>query len=87
MQPLGNNVIIKQIKSVGETTTAGGIVLSGNNDVQNTAKVVAIGPDVVDSTHDIKVNDTVVFGGQMNAIKYNNEEYFVCDVVNIYAKI
>lgn len=46
IQPLNNNILVKEIKSTGETTTESGIIITGNVKEGNTitAEIVEVSP-------------------------------------------
>jgi len=84
--PLHDNVLIQKDKvDTEEKKTAGGLYIPGTaNKPPNTAKVIAVGPDV----SGIKANDTVVVGKFSGTdVVVDDEEFVVIkfeDVLGLY---
>lgn len=89
LKPLGDRVVLQQIAA--EETTKSGIILSGQTkEKPQQAKVVAVGPGVIeDGTRipmEVKVGDQVVYSKYSGTeVKLDDEEYIIVKQSDILA--
>lgn len=81
IRPLGDRVVVRRKEE--ETKSAGGIVLPGSaTEKPNQGEVLAVGNGrVLDNGEvrpvDVKVGDTVLFGGYVQTVTVDGEELLV----------
>ncbi len=91
IKPLGDNVLVKQIKA--DEVTSFGLVLPDKDEKKAEAEVVAVGPGKLlengqRSTMEVKVGDKVLlknWGGEK--VELNKEEYKIVSQDDILAII
>lgn len=89
LKPLGDRVVLQQIAA--EETTKSGIILSGQTkEKPQQAKVVAVGPGVIeDGTRipmEVKVGDQVVYSKYSGTeVKLDDEAYIIVKQSDILA--
>jgi chaperonin GroES len=81
--PLADYVVVQQEEA--KTKTASGLLLPDKSgEKPRIAKVLAIGPAVVD----VKVGDRVIYGGYSNSeVKVDGVDYMLVKLENIFATI
>lgn len=89
LKPLGDRVVLQQIAA--EETTKSGIILSGQTkEKPQQAKVVAVGPGVIEDGNrvpmEVKVGDQVVYSKYSGTeVKLDDEEYIIVKQSDILA--
>lgn len=89
LKPLGDRVVLQQLAA--EETTKSGIILSGQTkEKPQQAKVVAVGPGVVEDgarvPMEVKVGDQVVYSKYSGTeVKLDDEEYIIVKQSDILA--
>ncbi|MBQ4176222.1 MAG: co-chaperone GroES [Lachnospiraceae bacterium] len=88
--PLGDKVVLKQLEA--EETTKGGIILTAKSQEKpQEAVVIAVGDGKVDGKEivmSVKEGDTVVYSKYAgNEFKLGDEEYILCKMGDILAKV
>ncbi len=88
--PLGDKVVLKQLEA--EETTKGGIILAvQSQEKPQEAVVIAVGDGKVDGKEivmSVSEGDTVVYSKYAgNEFKLGEEEYILCKMSDILAKV
>ena len=88
--PLGDKVVLKQLEA--EETTKSGIILAAKSQEKpQEAVVIAVGDGKVDGKEivmSVKEGDTVVYSKYAgNEFKLGDEEYILCKMGDILAKV
>ena len=88
--PLGDKVVLKQVEA--EETTKGGIILAAKaQERPQQATVIAVGDGMIDGKEivmSVKVGDQVVYSKYAgNEFKLGDEEYILCKMSDILAKV
>jgi chaperonin GroES len=88
--PLGDKVVLKQVEA--EETTKGGIILAAKaQERPQQATVIAVGDGKIDGKEivmSVKVGDQVVYSKYAgNEFKLGDEEYILCKMSDILAKV
>ena len=88
--PLGDKVVLKQVEA--EETTKGGIILAAKaQERPQQATVIAVGDGKIDGKQivmSVKVGDQVVYSKYAgNEFKLGDEEYILCKMSDILAKV
>jgi chaperonin GroES len=88
--PLGDKVVLKQVEA--EETTKGGIILAAKaQERPQQATVIVVGDGKIDGKEivmSVKVGDQVVYSKYAgNEFKLGDEEYILCKMSDILAKV
>ncbi len=88
--PLGDKVVLKQFEA--EETTKGGIILAAKaQEKPQEATVIAVGDGLIDGKKivmSVKEGDKVVYSKYAgNEFKLGDEEYILCKMSDILAKV
>ena len=88
--PLGDKVVLKQVEA--EETTKGGIILAAKaQERPQQATVIAVSDGKIDGKEivmSVKVGDQVVYSKYAgNEFKLGDEEYILCKMSDILAKV
>ena len=92
LKPLGDRVVIKQLKA--EETTKSGIVLPGSSkDKPQQAEVIAVGPggttnDGKEIKMEVKPGDRVIYSKYSGTeVKLGDDEYIIVKYIDIQAVV
>ena len=85
LEPLGERVVLKQLKA--EETTKSGIVLPGQSEEKpQQAEVVAVGPGTDEVKMQVKKGDLVIYSKYSGTdVKIDKEEYIIVKQSDILA--
>ncbi len=85
--PLGERVLIKQVK-VSEERTKSGLYLPKSKDEKKEGEVMAIGSLPDNKPFPLKKGDHVIYGGYSSEeIEINGEKHLIVELKDIVAKI
>ncbi len=87
IKPLGERVLLKQIKQTEERTKSG-LILPKSKDEKKEGLIVAVGNMNNNSLFPIKAGDQVIYGGYSSEeLELNGEKHLIIELKDVVARI